>query len=77
VCTPNPDGSVTLASVPAGLYVAGSGSQLGSRYAFGVGLTDSELESAGLYTLTDAKPQGDGTVAVSLVNYDARIYADD
>lgn len=77
VCTPNPDGSITLASVPAGLYVAGSGSQLGSRYAFGVGLTDSELESAGLYTLTDAKPQGDGTVAVSLVNYDARIYADD
>lgn len=76
-CTPNQSGRVSLSSVPAGLYVAGAGAQLGSRYAFGVGLTEAELEAAGLYTLTDAKPQGDGTVAVSLVNYDARVYADD
>lgn len=77
VCTPNVDGSVTLASVPTGLFVAGSGVQLGSRYAFATGLTDSEIEAAGLYTLTEAKPNGDGTIAVGLVNYDERVYADD
>ena len=79
VCTPNTDGSVTLASVPAGLFVRdiGAGVQLGSRYAFAVGLTDAELEAAGLYILTEAKPAGDGTVSVALAAYDERIYADD
>lgn len=77
VCTPNTDGSVTLASVPAGLFVRGAGVQLGSRYAFAVGLTEAELEAAGLYLVTEAKPAGDGTVSVALAAYDERIYADD
>jgi hypothetical protein len=77
VCTPNADGSVELASVPAGLYVSSDDAQLGSRYAFAVGLTEAELESAGLYTLVNARPAGDGTAQVALVNYDERIYDDD
>lgn len=78
VCTPNADGSVTLASVPSGLYLRGTGgAQLGSRYLFATGLTSGELESAGLYTLTEARPSGDGTVSIALAAYDARIYADD
>lgn len=79
VCSPNNDGSVTLASVPAGLFVRdiGAGVQLGSRYAFATGLTAAELEAAGLYVLTEAKPAGDGTVAVSLAAYDERLYDDD
>ncbi len=78
VCTPNADGSITLVSVPAGLYVRGTaGAQLGSRYTFATGLTNAELEAAGLYTLTEARPAGDGTVSIALAAYDSRIYADD
>lgn len=80
VCTPVSGQAyqVTLASVPAGLYVAdGVASQLGSRYAFGVGLTPAEMESAGLYTVTEPRPAGNGTWTVAMVNYDRRVYAMD
>lgn len=69
---------IELASVPAGLYVAdGIDSQLGSRYTFAVGLTDAELESAGLYTVTSNKPDSGGNRALALVAYDARVYGAD
>ncbi len=80
VCTPvsGQPYQVTLASVPAGLYVAAPPtSQVGSRYAFAVGLTGAEVEAAGLYTVTDPKPNGDGTWSLAMVNYDARVYAAD
>ena len=77
VCTPTASG-VVLASVPTGLFVAdGVTRQCGSRYAFAVGLTEAELESAGLYTVTEIRPAGDGTVSLSLAQYDARIYGYD
>lgn len=69
---------IELASVPAGLYVAdGIDRQLGSRYAFAVGLTDAEMESAGLYTVTSNKPDSGGNRALALVVYDARVYEAD
>lgn len=78
VCTPGADDrSVTLASMPAGAYVADADRQLGSRYAFAVGLTQAEMEAAGLYTVTEARPAADGKVALSLAQYDERIYAAD
>lgn len=80
VCTPvsGQPYQVDLASVPVGLYLAdGVTAQLGSRYAFGVGLSASEMESAGLYTVTEPRPNGDGTWTVAMVNYDRRVYAMD
>jgi hypothetical protein len=80
VCTPvsGQPHQATLASVPAGLYVADSpASQVGSRYAFAVGLTGAEVEAAGLYTVTEPRPNGDGTWSLSMVNYDPRVYAAD
>lgn len=76
-CYPAPGGLIELASVPTGLYVAGSARQCGSRYAFAPGLTADEIESQGLYTLTDATPGGDGTVSIALAQYDPRIYEAD
>lgn len=76
VCTPSGT-SVQLASVPAGLYVADATRQLGSRYAFGVGLTEAEMQAAGLYTATELKPGADGTVSIALAAYDDRIYEGD
>lgn len=79
-CTPGASTSqIVLSTVPSyitdGVFVRdGVTRQLGSRYAFGVGLTSAELESAGLYTVTEIEPGDDGTVALSLVNYDARLY---
>ena len=68
-------GGVRLASVPAGLYVAdGISAQCGSRYAFTASLTVAELESAGLYTIEEISPAGNGTVSVTLSQYDARTY---
>lgn len=59
-------------------YVAdGIDRQLGSRYAFAVGLTDAEMESAGLYTVTSNKPDSGGNRALALVVYDARVYEAD
>lgn len=67
-----------LASVPAGLYVAdGATSQLGSRYAFGVGFTQSEMEAAGLYVVDQATPGSDRTVSIALSNYDERMFEED
>jgi hypothetical protein len=80
VCTPVVGDAyrVTLASVPVGLFVAAPpASQVGSRYAFAVGLTQAEVEAAGLYTVTEPRPNGDGTWALAMVNYDLRVYAAD
>lgn len=76
-CTPSGDRRAILSSVPGGLYVRDDTKQLGSRFAFGAGLTAAEIEAAGLYTVTEVRPSSDRTVALSLVNYDARIYAQD
>lgn len=76
-CYPAAGGRVELASVPGGLYVADGARQCGSRYAFAPGLTAAEVESQGLYTLTEATPGGDGTVSIALAQYDPRIYEAD
>lgn len=70
------DGGVRVDSVPPNAFAAdGRTRQCGSRYAFGVGLTDAEMESAGLYTITDVKPEGDGkTFSIASTRYDARLY---
>lgn len=68
---------IQLASVPSGLYVAGADRQLGSRYAFAVGLTAAEVESAGLYTVTSIKPESSGKVSLAFAAYDSRIYGAD
>lgn len=75
-CYPHAAG-VRLEAVPAGLYVADSTRQLGSRYAFGVGITDAELQAAGLYTVTELRPGADGTVSLGLTTYDDRMYEGD
>jgi len=71
------DGGVQLAVVPPGLYVADESRQCGSRYAFAVGLTKQEIETAGLYTLNSLRPEGEGRVSISLASLDIRIYAGD
>lgn len=77
-CWPVDGGKVQLAVVPRQLYVADRTRQCGSRYAFGVGITDAEMEASGLYTLTSVKPDGDGkSASIALVRYDARIYERD
>ena len=76
VCTPSGD-VVTLASVPAGLYVRDVSRQLGSRYAFTVGLTEAETEAAGLFVVTELMPAADRTVTLSLASYDDRMYSED
>lgn len=70
--------SVTLASVPSGLYVAGDGAQLGSRYAFATGMTEAETEAAGLFTVVGMKPASNGQAyTLELTQYDSRIYSAD
>lgn len=76
VCYPE-GGKMRLASVPMGMFVADGDRQLGSRYAFAVGVTSDELESAGLYTVAEVKPAADRTVSLACVAYDARIYGAD
>jgi hypothetical protein len=75
-CHPRTDGGqgCVLAYVPDWLYLRGDGEQASSRYAFGVGLTDAEIEGAGLYVIESKKPAGDGTISIEMVNYDPRIY---
>ncbi|MEJ2800640.1 host specificity factor TipJ family phage tail protein [Comamonadaceae bacterium PP-2] len=75
-CFPSGD-RIELEAVPAGLFVATADRQLGSRYAFAVGLTAAELEAAGLYTVTSVKPDSKSNLSLALVNYDSRIYAGD
>ena len=70
-------GGVQVAALPAGVYVRDSARQLGSRYAFAVGLTQAEIEAAGLYTVTEIRPAADGTVSLALAQYDSRIYEAD
>ena len=77
VCTRVDDARMSLASVPPGLFTSDGARQCGSRYAFAVGLTDSELESAGLYVCTQNKPNGDGTFSLGLAQYDARMFEED
>lgn len=75
-CTPS-GSDVTLSSVPVGLFVRSSAWQLGSRYAFSAGLTEAETEAAGLYVVTELSPAADRTVALTLAQYDARMYSAD
>jgi hypothetical protein len=77
VCTPASGGRITLASVPAGLYLADDDRQCGSRYAFAVGLTEAEVEAAGLYTATACKPDGNGGASLAFAEYDSRLYEGD
>ena len=77
VVTPHVSGGVTLASVPGGLYLRSDSRQCGSRYAFGPGLTLSEIEAAGLYVATRVAPNGDGTVSIALAAYDERMFSED
>lgn len=76
VCYPSVNG-IEVAALPAGVYVRDGARQLGSRYAFAVGLTQAEIEAAGLYTVTEIRPAADGTVSLSLAQYDSRIYGAD
>lgn len=76
VCYPS-GSAIQLASVPTGLYVASATRQLGSRYAFGVGLSEAEMEASGLYITTEIRPAADGTVSLALAQYDDRIYSED
>lgn len=75
-CYPSGAG-IEVAALPAGVYVRDGARQLGSRYAFAVGLTQAEIEAAGLYTVTEIRPAADGTVSLSLAQYDSRIYGAD
>lgn len=77
LCYPAGERLVRVESLPAGVYVAGSGRQCGSRYAFAVGLTSAELDAAGLYVVTELRPGSDRTVSIALANYDGRLYEDD
>jgi hypothetical protein len=77
VISPRNDGfnGFIAASIPSGVYLSdGSDIQLGSRYSVGVGLSQTDILNAGLYTLTSKKPSNSGTIAIELVNYDSRIY---
>jgi hypothetical protein len=76
-CFRHTDGRVRLSSVPGGLYVADAARQCGSRYSFAVGITEDEMEGAGLYSVTHVRPAADGTVSLAFSNYDARIYQGD
>jgi len=80
LCTPAASGGCVLSTAaPAGVYVAGPTRQLGSRYAFGPGLSAAELSAAGLYTVVPPlRPTGkNGNVTLTLANYDPRIYEAD
>lgn len=67
--------SVRVDSVPPSIFLADAARQCGSRYAFGPGLSDAEIESAGLFTITAAKPDSDGTtVSIASTRYDVRLY---
>ena len=76
LCYPVANG-VQVAALPAGVYVRDGARQLGSRYAFAVGLTDAEMEAAGLYTVAEIRPAADGTISLALAQYDQRIYGAD
>ena len=71
---------VELSSVPgylSGIFLADDTRQLGSRYVFGAGLTEAEIEAAGLFLVTEINPGADGTVSLALAAYDSRMYSED
>ena len=68
---------IRLETVPSGLFLADADRQCGSRFAFAVGLTEPEIEAAGLYTATEIRPGSDGTVSIALTSYDARMFEAD
>lgn len=70
-------GGVRVPSLPQGVYTAGADRQLGSRYAFAVGLTEAEIEASGLYTVTDIRAVDKNSCSLALVEYDERIYEAD
>lgn len=77
-CTPGASETEVVLSAPVGgLYVRDAARQLGSRYAFGPGLTEAEIQAAGLYVVTDIKPAEDQTFTLSLASYDDRLFMDD
>ncbi len=76
-CYPSPGGGIELESMPAGVYVADAQRQCGSRFAFAVGLTSDELDSAGLFLTQEVRPSAEGTVSIACVSYDDRIYEGD
>lgn len=71
---------VELSSVPgylSGIFLADDTRQLGSRYVFGPGITEAEIEAAGLFLVTEINPGADGTIGVGLAVYDERMYEED
>lgn len=76
LCYPDASG-VRVPGAPAGIYTAGGNRQLGSRYAFAVGLTVAEMEDSGLYTVTDIRATDKSNCSVALIEYDERIYEAD
>ena len=76
IATPRTDSlpGCVLASVPDALYVAAGDRQCGSRYSFGAGLTESEMEASSLYVIESKKPSSGGTFALEMVAYDEKIY---
>ncbi len=77
-CTPGAaTNQVVLAAPQGGIFVRDASRQLGSRYAFGPGLSESEIQSAGLYVVTGLRPAEDQSVQLSLASYDDRLFEDD
>lgn len=78
VCTPGAAADqVVIAAPPSGLYVRDATRQLGSRYSFGPGLTESEIQASGLYVVTNLQPAEDQTTSLALAAYDDRLFEDD
>lgn len=77
LCYPAAGGRIRLGTVPAGIFVADATRQCGSRYAFAAGVTESEMQASGLYTVTAARPDSRGNTSLALAAYDSRMYEDD
>jgi len=78
-CTPRTDKvfGFVVDSVPSAVYLKSGAQGASSRYVFGVGLTEEEIASAGLYTVVTKTPKPDGTISLQLRKYDKRAYAFD
>lgn len=79
-CTKRTDGKngFIVAQEIGDAYTAdGYNIQSGSRYCVMVGVSEQQIQGAGLYVLTDKKPNADGTVGITLVNYNPVIYTYD
>lgn len=75
-CAPRTDGrnGCIVSTMPPEVFVAADDRQCGSRYTFCVGLTDAELENAGLYVVESKKPNGQGQIAIELASYHPKFY---